>query len=172
MINAWLFTVEGYEYAFGDANAGGVYTSASADWSSAWTVLPGFLNLDQSLTWNERARSDGTFESGGVDFVLEDDFAPSGSVADKNVCTALFTRSPTLLASTRLAASADASVGTLTVESWAALGLSTPCTVYCELEAIRIQSVVGNVLTVGRSAQGGSGRPAGPCASPGRRQAC
>ena len=154
MINGWLLTIEGYEYAFGDANTGGVYSASSADWSSAWTVLPGTLNLDQAPNWSERARSDGSFECGSIDFVLEDDFAPSGSVADKNVCTALFTRSPTLLASTRLAASADASVGTLTVESWAALGLSTPCTVYCELEAIRIQSVVGNVLTVAGGGRG------------------
>ena len=154
MINAWLFTVEGYEYAFGDANAGGVYTSASADWSSAWTVLPGFLNLDQSLTWNERARSDGTFESGGVDFVLEDDFAPSGSAANRNACSWLFTRAPTLVASTRLAASIDSSVTTVTVESWAALGLTAPCTVYCELEALRVQSVAGNVLTLAAGGRG------------------
>lgn len=154
MIVGWILSVEGCEYAFGDENTGGVYSYSSADWSPQWTIVPGALNWEAPPSWTERARSDGGFEGGSLEFTLEDMPAPSGSLAGQPLCTALFTRSPTLVPSTTLAADLSDTSGTVVVDDAAALGLTWPATIIVEREAIRIASAVGNTLTVAASGRG------------------
>jgi hypothetical protein len=144
----FIFTVDGCPIMFGTAGLSGI-TSTDSNWAiaSTATLVAGMLR-DPDVEWPEMMQPlRGKLDVGGITLLVEDRIA-DGSIAavpaGKRCITYLGTRS--VIPGSQITATVLAGATTIPVTDAARCG-SVPGVVYLEQEAIRVASVVGNVLT-------------------------
>lgn len=140
-------SVDGCPYLF---TSGGITTlptpdaADTSDWSTAWTVAPGFLDWSKGFSWTERMKPlAGDLEWSGLTFTLHD--APLGSIP--RLLSYLATRVPRAITQCRITAVTGTGTGALTVDD----GSDFPSgaqTIWLEGEAIYCSGRVGNTFTM------------------------
>lgn len=144
-------SIEGCPYLF---TTGGVASYAftgdrDADWTrdvAEWTVLSGWLDVSDGLSWTERVMAlQGDVEVSGITFRIHDKAPTTGPAAGFPVMSWLCTRED--VASTPLAASIEAQATTMTVEDGSIFG-SADFPVWVDREAMWCTSRTGNTLTL------------------------
>jgi hypothetical protein len=150
-VAGWAVTIAGVPWVFTTSDMG-TLTSSSALW---WGGESGVSYADGWLTWprgtiTERAKPlEGELDVSPLPFELHD--APT-SAGGSPLLTGLAGRDSVGLTSTPVASTVTASATSITVGDGGLF--SAPCFAWIEGEAVRVTSVVGNVLTVTRGRLG------------------
>lgn len=154
-ITGFVLTIAGVPYVLGTDGVGTMPTSTSPLWwgAEAGVVLVRGALAAQGLRWSERAKPlAGELEVDSMTFTLRDPVVSTGIAAGEHLLTWLATRNSVNVASTPLAATITSTATSVTVGTGASLTASTWA--WINREAVYVDSIVGNVLTVTRKRLG------------------
>lgn len=145
---AYLLTFDGCPYGFGTAGCPTSITSSDSDWSSAWTIVNGFLKTPRGTISERLATSDSQLQVSGFTFQLHDHPVSTGPYAGVDrLCSYLFTRRPSQIAHAAIV-SPGYVIGDSTFTLANATGFASGQTVvWIDQEAIR-QTRSGSTCTV------------------------
>lgn len=154
-ITGFVLTIAGVPYVLGTDGVGTMPTSTSPLWwgAEAGVVLVRGALAAQGLRWSERAKPlAGELEVDSMTFTLRDPVVSTGIAAGEHLLTWLATRNSVNITSTPLSATITSTATSVTVGTGASLTASTWA--WINREAVYVDSIVGNVLTVTRKRLG------------------